>query len=451
MTFFRIPVIPIFFFAAVLLPGCHDSLDPGTDLLQIEGVSWACNVNSSYAIFGSASESEDKLELFLPASEGDLLYMFYDEQQVYHRYDPADGLSYSVTIDTLEAVSVSLNGRLSYMELSYPSCIETFKELSRSEMEQLSVLYVEDDLVDDLLPFLQEHASSLQGLGLVLESNRVSAGLGDLLKVLRPKILVMDNSWILPGPEENISLSNLELLWVQGNIGLLQKLVPCCTNLESLIIADWEPEQGELLTLAGLNHLKSLTIAESQLTSLTSLELPKSLQNLYLIDCDTLSDINSLSDLHGLNCLSLAQCKSIDNMRLLQELESLQNLSLPPETSHQEFKELTEQLKGLKLVELIDCPHIQDLSPLQVLPELKILMLQLEAGQLSRLDALNQLDLVVLTSEVFENNPQFINELRASLPDTKIVPGSGICLGSGWLLLLVPFILVFRYILRRKA
>ena len=64
------------------------------------------------------------------------------------------------------------------------------------------------------------------------------------------------------------------------------------------------------------------------------------------------------------------------------------------------------------------------------------------------LDSLEQLKLVILTSEVFEDNPEWIKELRVSLPNTTIVPGSGLCLGSGWLILLLPFILLFRYLFR---
>jgi len=108
-------------------------------------------------------------------------------------------------------------------------------------------------------------------------------------------------------------------------------------------------------------------------------------------------------------------------------------------------------MKLLEIVEIIDCPNIQDLSPLQGLPDLKILLLQLEINQLNMLDSLDQVELVGLTSEVFEDNPEWIRELRISLPNTTIVPGSGICLGSGWLLLLLPFILIFRYFFRKRT
>jgi hypothetical protein len=42
-------------------------------------------------------------------------------------------------------------------------------------------------------------------------------------------------------------------------------------------------------------------------------------------------------------------------------------------------------------------------------------------------------------------------ELQKLLPGTRIVSNHGICLGSGWLLLIIPFILLFRTFIRQKS
>lgn len=450
MTSFRIVVISLWI-ASLFLCSCDESVQQETDILTIEGVSWACNVTTSYAVFGSTSESEDHLEVTLAASDGDLLYMLLDDFQIYHRYSREEGINYTVSMDTTAAVSAYLNGSISYLELTSASDVETFIKLSEAELKQLAVLYIADVLNDELILFLQEHENSLQGIGIILENNYRSGRLQDLLQILRPRFLVIDDSWILPDPEKNISLSSLELMWVEGNIKALEKLARCCSNLESLIISDWNPEEGELLPLGELKHLKSLTIAESSLTSLASIECPNSLQNLFLIACDTLSDINNLGDLRGLISLGLTRCTRIGDPGIILELESLQRLSFPPDISQFEFQELTERLKGLQAVELIDCPNIQDLSPLQELPELRILQLQLDHKQLSRIEQLDQLELLILNIDVFVDNHEWISELRTSLPNVNIVPGSGLCLGSGWLLLLLPFIVFFRFLFRRNA
>jgi len=441
---------PLWIALAVVMAGCSDTPNPGVDMIQIEGVSWACNVTTSYIVFGSSVETDEHKEIAISASEGDLLYMLQDDFQFYYRYSPENGNRIAVTFDTLQGVSAYLNGHLSYMELSGPASLDAFKKLTGPEIEQLSALYINSSLSEDLLSTLKQHETSLQGKGLVLESNSGLENIHDLLSIVRPRFLVIDDSWGLPDPEESQCLSNLELLWIEGNVPALAKLASCCTNLESLIVAQWEPEPGELLPLEGLKKLQTFTLAESGLTSLSVVELPQSLRNLYLISCDTLSDINTLFDLKNLNRLALTQCNRVQSMEVLRTMAYLQWLSFPPNISHQDFTELTGVLRQLEGVALIDCWEIEDLAPLQHLPELKTLVLQLEKEQLSMLDSLEQLKLVILTSEVFEDNPEWVKELRLSLPNTTIVPGSGICLGSGWLLLLLPFILIFRHFYRRK-
>jgi hypothetical protein len=443
-------LIPVWLASAGLMTGCNDTLSQEVDMLQIEGVSWACNVNTSYAIFGSSSETEDLLEVTLPATSGDLIYMIKDDLQFYFRYNHESGNVLSVRFDTLNAVSVYLNGNLEYMELSGPSSLEAFHQLSDPEVKQLSTIFMQGPVSEDHLMALKKHESALSGIGLVVEGGAGSESFYEILSICRPTLLVIDDLGILPDPEDGSCVSNLELLWVDGNISALTKLASCCTNLESLIVASWKPEPGELLRLSALKKMHSLTIAESELTTLASIEFPESLRKLHLISCDTLSDISRLYDLQNLKHLSLTQCSRVKDAEVLLEMESLQWLSFPSNISQDEFGELTERLTQLEVAELIDCSEITDLSPLQALPELNILVLQLEKEQLGMLDSLEQLKLLILSSEVFDDNPEWVNELRASLPTTKIVPGSGLCLGSGWLLLLLPFILIFRHFFRRK-
>ncbi len=80
--------------------------------------------------------------------------------------------------------------------------------------------------------------------------------------------------------------------------------------------------------------------------------------------------------------------------------------------------------------------------------DLRVLKLDLPGEALIDLEALGQLELIVLQSDLFEKEPGWIDDLKTKLPNTRVVPGSGLCLGSGWLLLLLPFILISRYAFR---
>jgi hypothetical protein len=42
-------------------------------------------------------------------------------------------------------------------------------------------------------------------------------------------------------------------------------------------------------------------------------------------------------------------------------------------------------------------------------------------------------------------------DLKRSLPGTIIVANHGFCLGTGWLLLIIPLLLVFRILSRKKT
>ena len=451
MKKFACLLIPVCIALSGLITGCKQAAGPRIDIIQIEGASWACNISTSYGWFGSNIEVEGQNKLTLAASDGDLLYMFLDDLQFYYRYNSKDGKDLELTFDTLRAVSVYLNGELNYMELSEPSSLEAFTSLTDTEIAQLSTLNFNGPLEDDILPILKEHEAQLQGLGLVLESGSTFSDLNELLAICRPEFLVLHNSSHLPEPDANNIRDGLELLWIEEGVPKLSKMVACCGDLESLIISGWEPLPGEILPLSSLKELNNLTLAESDLTSLQSIEFPESLQSLNLIFCDTLGNINKLEKLPNLRRLSLTACDRVKNVTMLQNLESLRWISFPNSLTQQEFEGLAESLSQLEVAELLECYEITDLLPLQQLEDLKVLTLQLDKEQLAGLDSLSQLEVLILQDELFMDNPEWIKELRAALPQAQIVPGSGMCLGSGWLLLLLPLILLFRFCFRQKA
>ena len=207
-----------------IMTACSDTNSPVVDMVQIEGVSWACNVSTSYAIFGSSSESEELLEVTLPVSAGDLLYMIKDDLQFYYRYNSEYGQLLSVSFDTLDAVSVYLNGKLDYMELSGPKSMEAFGQLSNPEISQLSTIYIQGPVSEDHLKLLKKHETLLSGKGLVVEGGAGSESFSEILSICQPSYLVIDDLGVLPDPEDASCVSKLELLWVDGHISALTKL-----------------------------------------------------------------------------------------------------------------------------------------------------------------------------------------------------------------------------------
>lgn len=449
MKKFRMLLFPVWIALLGIISACNRSSQPEIKVLHIEGVDWACNLTASYSGFGPGTLNSEENELVLAAVDGDLLYMLSEELDFYYRYNSVDGHQLMVSMDTLSSLSVCLNGSLESLGLDDKSSPEMLNNLSETEMEQLGTLHITGALSEEMLSALQQHEASLRGTGIVMESD--ATNLQDLLPVCQPKMLIINDSWSLPDVESSNELAGLEFLWVSGDMEGFSKVSACCSNLESLIISDWNPAPGELLPLSGLQSLKNLTVAESGLVSLGEIELPESLRSISLFDCDTLNDLGTISEFSDLYRLGLSESHQITGLSEILEMPDLRWLSLPGNISQQEFRDLTARLSQLEVLELVGCTQIQDLSPLIPLTYLRSLSLDLEKSQLGKLDSLTQLEIIILSDEVIDDNPEWYSKLKVSLPGSTIVPGSGLCLGSGWLLLLLPFILLFRFTFKPKA
>jgi hypothetical protein len=445
-------VVLLLLVCGFILSSCSKRVAPNYEIVSIRGVYWACNVNLSYANFCSLAESELEPEVVLAVSEGDLLYLANeDEQEFYYRYSRRDGKNLLVTFDTLNANTASLNGELKHLELSdRQASWMLLQQLTDPERKQLATLHITGKLSEDRLTLLQQHESSLKGTGLLLEGDCDKRLLGELLSVCSPEWLMTEEPLDFPDPDKCVALSHMELLWIEGESLSNPELFARCSNLESLIISGWDPGEQELLSLSGLGRLHSLTLAESGIRDLSSVEFPSSLRRLHTIDCDTLSHINGIQELRHLRGISFSSCPHIQGIMQLAELNNLRWLGFPENVSQKEFEALLPKLSRLEVIELLGCEQIGNISPLRDQAELKILQVDLPKEYLADLESLSDLDLLILASEHFDEDPEWIAQLRSSLPSTQVVPGSGLCLGSGWILLLLPLVLLSRFLFSSK-
>jgi len=176
------------------------------------------------------------------------------------------------------------------------------------------------------------------------------------------------------------------------------------------------------------------------------------LKSLHLVECDTLSDIHTLNQFTSLKSIGFTQCGKISDISVINNIPSLTWLSFPLNITQVNFAGITDHLLFLQVMELIGCEEINDLSPLEKLNDLRAITLDVPVTDFTPLYQLTGLELIILKDDVFEEQGEAISELQDALPDTQIVPGGGLCLGSGWILLLIPLILIIRLIFRfRKS
>ena len=141
-----------------ILNSCTTDARPGYEILHIEGVSWACNVTTSYAHFGAAFEYEEQWEVLLPVSDGDLLYMWDEnDRELYYRYDAEDGNHLVVSVDSLKPNMVFVNGALGQIELrDEESCQTLAGELSALPAQKRAPLLICDTVTEGMVMELEK-------------------------------------------------------------------------------------------------------------------------------------------------------------------------------------------------------------------------------------------------------------------------------------------------------
>ena len=92
-------------------------------------------------------------------------------------------------------------------------------------------------------------------------------------------------------------------------------------------------------------------------------------------------------------------------------------------------------------MEIILFEELENLKPLENYSGIKALTLDTGFVDFAPLYQMKDLELLVLGESYFDDSLK-MEALQNTLPKTKIVPGGGMCLGSGWILLLLPILSV---------
>ncbi len=106
----------------------------------------------------------------------------------------------------------------------------------------------------------------------------------------------------------------------------------------------------------------------------------------------------------------------------------------------------------LRIIEFSDCNALPDLSAFKRLPRLEALLFQeTETADMKTLAELTNVRYFALPAKAFEDGGSAeLKELRSRRPEAKIVPVTTLCLGSGWILLLLP-VLAAAVVASRRA
>jgi len=417
-------------------------------VITLTGINYCYNYSRSWTGFGSLADTGEITAL--PVSEGDILYLFSSDGLDYPsvmRYHESDGLHLMFESDTGSPNEIFWNKELLTLHID-----DEFEWMNDRFDEEIkyprSIYFVDDSIQDHLFPVLSKIAEINPDAGILIDYDNKDL-FYKIISLFKPEWMSVPATLMDTIDERFLpSFDHLELLFLIDaefiNCDFLGRL----PNLESLILMEWTPSDTNYIQLAKIRNLKSLTVINTEITSLSARVLPKSLHNLYLIGSLSLTDIDQLRTLQGLRELSLLRCDTLSDISVLYEIPPLRWLSLPPKVSQESFDEILNHHKSLQGLELIGCREIEDLSSLIQLDQIKALAIDLPEINYASLRQLSNIELIVIDQDQFDESEDEIDSLKKALPETYIVPGSGLCLGSGWILLVIPFLLIMALVIR---
>ena len=151
-----------------------------------------------------------------------------------------------------------------------------------------------------------------------------------------------------------------------------------------------------------------------------------------------------------MSTLSLAGDEAVEELAGLASEKQLRWVVLPPKISQQQFAGFVTSHTDLVVLEMTDCAKVDTLAPLENLKGLQDIVLGGPYKDLAVLHGLKSLKFIGIAKGHWDESAAGIAALRAALPDAVVIRVSPLCLGSGWILLLLP-VIAYVWIRRSRA
>ena len=417
--------------------------------VKIEGVEGALNYSRSMLSWAASAEKGRPAAVL--ARDGDLLWLDKKEPEkekaeekdkgsgeaaIVFPYAEADGGTLAVKWEGFRA---SLAGKTVFLQLSKENdAWEWLDKAPREELESLRFVVIAAPINAERLAALKTLAQANPQVGLGGEGAKEEPQASSLVVPLfEPRCLFADD--LKPLAEHVRRLEGLRFLDCRVGGGEGVEVLSRLTDLRALLLHGWDPGQAGPLP-APCKNLQMVTLigAEIKTKDLLPVTSLMGLRELNLTKVKSLEDISALAKLPGLRTLTLSGCENVSDLSVLDKLPDLTWLGLPPKATQDDLAAIVRGHPKLQVLELVGCKEITDLGPLRDLRELESLVLVDSPAGTAPLHEMKGLRFLVLPKEVFAKSPDEVAKLEKDLPQCLIVEGAPMCMGSGWILLLVP-------------
>ncbi len=398
--------------------------------------------------------------LFMPTEEGKLTYLLLREGEVFFfgdldsllQYRESDGTSLTVSA---EEAKVILNGKTVSLNLDQDEAWKWLERATPEEMGALRLIRMSSKLEGQQLSLLKRLSKHNPNVGLFIEDT----------EVLRQSLPLFDPVFLGLSWDEEPDLQDLASLRDKKRVRTLllsgkgRKLAPTflprMTSLETLIIGPWNPRETGPLP-EDLTNLKRLILSYPELKDLTMLGNQPNLEELSVVGSSSLEYLGGLSNYPELKVLSLLGCGNVKDLTPLRHLKQLRWLSLPPTTTQEQLEEMLREYPGLVILELFGAEKVTDLTPIKDLRKLRYLLVNCPNARPDPLFEMKNLRWLAVSNGKKEKKEggqvrgeeDLAVRLQKALPQTAVVRVEPLCLGSGWILLLVPAVVITWWLTR---
>lgn len=365
----------------------------------------------------------------------------------YFRIDHAkkDSLHFSTEGDSL----VWLNGKINGLIINKDEdLLPWFQQYKMAQLDELTFLYLNDTIPASYIPYLKSIAELHPALSLSFYNND---SVNTVTEYLRKADFFEPVVVSIPVKDEDIpALSHwkkTKCFFIFLEDSVIRHTLPPLPAMKECILYGDEVDSITPAFFANNKQLEKLSLLMNTTFPALFKSLPQ-LDELVINNSESIPLAGVLDHLPD-NLSVLISSGRFENCAALADATRLKWLGLPDNISQAEFDLVTGRLKKLQVLQIAGHSPLTDFHSLKELPDLRGLVIIDTVTDKKTLPTLTRLRYLSLPSDSKEDST-YLKEMQKALPGCVVVANSGACLGSGWLLLLVPISILSGLLLNRK-
>jgi hypothetical protein len=344
---------------------------------------------------------------------------------------------------------VLVNGKVNTIVVTEKAnLIPWFQKMKARTIDNLETIYFKSKTPASYIPYLKQIAHLKPNIALTFEENDSLIIIQDYIK----KADFFQPQFIRVSLKQNqlpllAHWKTIECLHLNLSDSIVTARLPAMPALKQCIINGGDIKSMNATFFKNNRQLEKVSLFAC-VADYSVLQPLKNMEQLVITNFGCKGDLATLKNkFPKLSVLIVSGVFA--NIDVLSTYKDIRWLGLPENTTQKQFDTISTQLSSLQVVEIKGNDTVKNLSVLQKLPNLRGLVITDTVTDKQSLHALKQLRYLSIP-EKNKADSTYLQTLKKSLPGCLIVPNTGACMGSGWLLLLVPTVFLFSLVFPRK-